>query len=257
MTSIGASGRGECVRVREVLWPLDGPRAWVEGEEQARAHLERCPACRAFFRHDALIGQALRRVEEAEPVPADLHERVYRALGSEGAVTRESRTGAARSRGRVALVLGAVVGASVALLALPGSSRDGSAFARDFLSRAVQQRSVEGADPAAVSAFFVQEFGQAIEPRRIADVPLVRAMICLIDGRRAAMVEYVADGHTVAHYRIPLEGGGGRRVSGVRTEFDHGIHAVRWSDARFEHALVSDLPPRRLETLAREGFEAR
>lgn len=263
MRAAPGSSPNECDRVRELLWPLDGPRACVEGEEDARAHLDACAACREFFRRDAAIGRALRGERIVQPAPRDLRERVFDALARERAMVLASRrfghAGARRALAtgrRVVWIAAGAAAVALGLLAIPGGGDSGSAFARDYLSRAVQERRVERADSAEISAFFLGEFGQSIEPRRVEEARIARAMICLIDGRRAAMVEYDAGGRAVAHYRIPLEAGTGRRISGVRIESDGGVQAIRWSDGRFEHALVSDLPAGELEGIARSRFGA-
>lgn len=260
------STTGECDRVRQVLWPLDAPRACVEGEEEARAHLESCPACREFFELDAAVGRALRETRLREHAPHALRERVFDALARERARPTASPAGTvARTAAwldRLPISRAAVVAALAAallagLLLFPGNPDSGSAFAQDYLSRAVQQRRVERADSAEIARFFLHEFGQRIEPRRLADARIAGAMICLIEGRRAAMVEYTADGSVLSHYRIPVRTGPGRRVLGVRAESAGGVQAVRWSDDRFEHALVAELPAGELERIARSRFGAR
>ncbi|MGH7539897.1 MAG: hypothetical protein ACRELC_02755 [Gemmatimonadota bacterium] len=254
------SGMSDCDRVRELLWPLDAPRAWVEGEEGARAHLEACPECQAFFERDAVIGRILRGERVLQPAPRELRERVFDALARERAMGTGARPDArpravwTGRRAAGAAAVAAVV--ALGLFLLPRAGDSGSAFARDYLSRVVEQRRVDVADSVEISDFFLHEFGQRIEPRRVAAAEMARAMICLIEGRRAATVEYVLGGHTVAHYRIPLAAGAGRRIVGVQTEADGGVRAVRWSDDRFEHALVSDLPASELERIARTRFAA-
>lgn len=249
----------ECDGVRELLWPLDAPRACLDGEEEARAHLAACPACREFFERDAAIARALRELQVRERAPRALRERVFYAIARERSRTmpRPAATRARSLAARAAAVALGVVVLALGLFALPGDGHAGSAFAQDYLSRAVQQRRVDHADSAEISRFFLGEFGERIEPRRLPTARISRAMICLIEGRRAAMVEYLAGESVLAHYRIPLRPGSGRRVVGVRTESEGGIQAIRWSDDRFEHALVSELPERELERIARSRFSAR
>lgn len=259
-TSHGSTA-SDCDRIRELLWPLDAPRPCVDGEEEARAHLDACADCREFFRRDAAIGRVLREGALIERAPRALRERVFDALARErsAAVARRPSAGARirwpSSRAAWAAAVAAAV--ALAVFLLPGDGDTGSAFAQDYLSRAVQERRVDRADSAEIATFFLREFGQRIEPRRLADARIAGAMICLIEGRRAAMVEYLAGGSVVAHYRIPLQTGSGRPILGVRTESDGGVQAVRWSDDRFEHALVSELPEPKLERIARSRFGAR
>jgi hypothetical protein len=127
-------------------------------------------------------------------------------------------------------------------------------YAQDFLSRAVEADVVEQPDERAVSAFFMRELGVSVTPVSLPDSPVNRAMICLIDGKRAAMVEYAMEGYTLAHYRVPqpegrIPGGGAPSIAG-----ENGVCVYRWADARFEHALVSDMPEDRLIAVARANF---
>lgn len=257
----------ECEQVREILWPMDRPREYVEGEETARFHLERCPACRAFFRHDAAITEALRRQGIQEHAPQALRERVFDALARERTLgpgrkvappspvwlSRLVPVGAAAA---VALMIG------VGMLATPGQEATtrvdvvDQAYVQDFLSRAVEADVVESPEPEAVTAFFMRELGVHVEPVDLEAGRMSRAMICLIEGERAAMVEYEIEGRTVAHYLVPA---GDETVapSDVRSDSEAGIHVVSWSDGRFEHALVSDLSEPDLADLARSRFATR
>jgi anti-sigma factor RsiW len=82
-------------------------------------------------------------------------------------------------------------------------------------------------------------------------------MICLIEGERAAMVEYEIGGRTIAHYLLPVGGEKAMRASDVRSASEAGVQVVSWSDGRFEHALVSDLSESDLRDLARSRFATR
>lgn len=247
-----------CEVVRELLWPLDRPRPLVEGEEGARAHLARCAACQAFFRRDRAIGEALRRRGPAVPTPPDVRERALDALARErpavGAVgqSRHRRLRPSRSAGWAAA---AAVLASVAVgIFGPRAGGREALFAEDFLSRAVEADVVERPDRAAISAFFMRELGVQVAPVTLDEAELNRAMICLIKGKRAAMVEYEFAGRIVAHYRVPAGQTVGATPTEVRTASEAGVQVVRWSDDRFEHALVSELPAVELENLARRRF---
>ena len=149
-----------------------------------------------------------------------------------------------------AILIGLVAG-----LAWSGSSGEGSGvYAQYFLSRAVEEDALETGDVRALTAFFRREMGVPVEPVQLASTPPSRAMICLIDGRRAAMVEYEIEGYTLAHYQIPLEGRRPRASAGLRMSEENGVCVYRWSDGRFEHALVSDMPAARLRQIAETGF---
>ena len=248
-----------CDRIREILWPLDRPREVVEGEAEARAHLEECDDCRAFFERDAMISEVLRARGVAESAPPDVRERVFDALAQErmwGGSRPGRRT---RSRRFVvhALPWAASVVAAVGGLALglsrPPPRTDG-AFAQDFLSRAVQADAMAMPEAQDVSAFFRRELGVPITPIVLKDASMSQAMICLIDGQRAAMVEYEIDGYTLAHYQVPLAAGGEVDPGAQGLTDEDGVCVYRWSDGRFQHALVSDMPGDRLQAIAEARF---
>lgn len=244
-----------CEVVRELLWPLDRLRPLVEGEEGARAHLARCAACQAFFRRDRAIGEALRRRGPAVPTPADVRERALEALVRERPAVRRARHRRLRPSRSAGWAAAAAVLASVAVgIFGPRAGGREALFAEDFLSRAVEADVVERPDRAAISAFFMRELGVQVAPVTLDEAELNRAMICLIKGKRAAMVEYEFAGRIVAHYRVPAGQTVGATPTEVRTASEAGVQVVRWSDDRFEHALVSELPAVELENLARRRF---
>ncbi|MDH3732348.1 MAG: hypothetical protein OEU54_02395 [Gemmatimonadota bacterium] len=242
-----------CDEVRETLWPLDRPRGVVAGEAEARSHLDECPACRAFFERDAMISRALKSYDLEAPAPSDLRSRVASSLGAESAsgwVVRSRRFAWLRVAPWAAAA--AVVGLAVGLMR-PGPAVEG-AYAQDFLSRAVEADAMDKPDASAVSAFFMRELGVSAPPVVLASAPMSRAMICLIDGERAAMVEYDMSGYTVAHYRVPRTTGILPRAREPSMVDENGVCVYRWTDDRFEHALVSDMPDDRLVEVALASF---
>lgn len=247
----------KCDEIRELLWPMDRPREVVEGEEEALAHLEDCGECRAFFERDALISEVLRVEGVSARAPVDVRERVFDALARERALVPQPYRAGRRGIAVRALPWAATAVAAVGGLAL-GLSRSGPgvdvAYAQDFLSRAVEADAVEMPDIQAVSALFMSELGVPVTPVVLREAPMSRAMICLIDGRRAAMVEYEMNGYTLAHYRVPLDEGRSSRPKTPGLSEEGGVCVYRWSDGRFQHALVSDMPGDRLQAIAEASF---
>ena len=252
-----------CDQVREVLWPLDRPREHSEHEEAARAHLRECEACQGFFERDAVVSKLLERHGITAPAPAPMRERVFDALAREralfGGPRRSSRRHWTRARSLIAAATAAtLLGVSgAALWTARERGSDGADYVQDFMSRAVEADVVESPEPDEVSRFFMRELGMSVTPVTVADAKMSRAMVCLIKGRRAAMVEYEMDGSTVAHYRLPADGRLIDRRQELRTASERGVQVARWTDEKFEHALVSDLPEAELEQLARTLFTAR
>jgi anti-sigma factor RsiW len=149
----------------------------------------------------------------------------------------------------IAAVLVAVLAAAALLRSGPGDGLE-EAYAQDFLNRAVQDDAIHAPDPATVSSYFLREMGIGVRPVMLEEGRLTRAMVCLLEKRRAAMVEYAIGGHVVAHYRVPNEPGKPTGELPLRSRSERGVNIVTWRDATFEHALVSNLSADELSALA-------
>jgi len=137
----------------------------------------------------------------------------------------------------------------------PGAEYDPDMFVEDYLRRAVGQDHIETTDPAEVTRFLQRELGLRIEPIRSAGLALQRAEICLLEGRRGAMIVYKQNGTEVAHYLIPREEATAREpaLSG-RPQIDPGdMPVVTWATPRVEQALVGELDSERLLQMAGRG----
>lgn len=243
--------RSNCERVREALWPLERPRAHTDEASDALAHVEACAPCRAFFRRDARLGRRLEGTCLKTPCPEGMRERVCASIDAAPSDADHWRPGRR--------VLPWAIGAATILLAAVGILRPGprdleAAFVQDYRSRAAAQTVIESPDIDRVAGFFLREMGFAAEPLPVSSGEFTRAQICFIDGQRAAMVEYRIAGHTVAHYRVPVATR--ENVRPVHSATEDGVCVVRWSDGRYAHALVADIPEPELRILARQEFGA-
>lgn len=257
-----------CDRAREALWPLERPRA--PGEDEARAHLEACPECQAFFRRDARLSRRLEGTCVKTPCPETLRERlvevidrapgpVATAVAGAGPAARPGSGRRVRDRFRAGPAIPWMIAAATILIAAVGLLRPGprdleAAFVQDYRTRAAGQTAVESPDIDRVAAFFLREVGFEAVPVAISNGAFTRAEVCFIDGRRAARVEYEIDGHAVAHYRVPADAG--PASAPVHASTVDGVCVVRWTDGRFDHALVADIPETELAVLARREFGA-
>ncbi|MDX1395367.1 MAG: hypothetical protein R3195_13345 [Gemmatimonadota bacterium] len=249
-----------CDETRRTLWPLDRPREAAEDEAEAREHLDACPACRAFFARDAAVSRAIAARGIPVAAPEALRLRLRELLASSpapGAATAaRRRPRATRQAVRALPWVAAAVFAGLAVgLARTDSNLEGM-YAQDFVARTVETPAVQQPDVQAVSAYFMRELGVSVAPVVLDASPLRRATICVIDGKRAALVEYEIDGYAVAHYRVPMTGAGPRRPRAPGATDENGVCVYRWSDTRFEHALVSTMPEDRLVALAEASFHA-
>jgi len=250
-----------CDEVRELLWPLDRPREVVEGEAEARAHLEDCPDCRAFFDREAALDHLLEHVGSTESAPKDLRVRVVAALdrepenGVQGSDPIPGSPGFSRFRRFVpwVAVAAAVALAAIGTLRTGGSSQD-LTYVQAYLNRDAEPAFLATSDPAAASRFFVEEFGQDVVPVTLDRGSLERAVVCEVGGARSAMVQYQLEGHDVAHYRVPATRDA--REKPLHSATEDGVCVVRWSDGEFDHALVADIPEDELRMIAEHQFAA-
>ncbi len=263
----------DCLKARAGLWPPERPRLVGDEVAAARKHVRDCRECDEYFAQDRALLDLYDRARRA-PAPLTVRERVFDALARARWETQgdehtqrsnpQLRSTAEAVRHRL-LRFGALPMAMAAVLALVlvgdfGPTRDGAEydpdmFVEDYLRRAVGQDHIETSDPAEVVRFLQRELGLRIEPLRSAGLDLQRAEICLLEGRRGAMIVYKQNGTEVAHYLIPREDAEARvpALSG-RTQLDPSdMPVVTWATPRVEQALVGELDSERLLQIAGQG----
>lgn len=250
----------DCATARNGLWPPDRPRLADAEAIAARRHVAACAACQDYFAQDRTLLEVYDRLR-ANPAPAPVRERVFDTLARErtaGATTpdRERRARIDRRATRAAATVLVVLGAGMAgWLLLPdrgAPSQPAGMFAEDWLRRAVAEDHIDSADPAQIRDFLARELGIVHTPLRIAGLSPVSAEICLLDGRRAAMITYAAGDRSIAHYVLPAPGARDRDPSlAASADVPDRPAIVTWAAASLEHALVGHLPRDSLLDLAR------
>jgi len=136
------------------------------------------------------------------------------------------------------------------------SADDPAVFVEDYLRRAVGQDHVETNDPTVVTRFLQRELGISVEPLRLAGLEVARVEICLLEGRRGAMILYKLDGAEVSHYLVPREDTkprGPALIGQARGESTVEVPVVTWATSRVEQALVGGVGPQRLLEMAGRG----
>jgi anti-sigma factor RsiW len=239
-----------------VLWPPDQPRLAEAEVLEARSHVQECSACESYFEQDRALLDAYQRASQ-ERAPRALRERVFDSLA------RERAKGLAIEHPRVlprrwALVVAASLvgllagGFAVSVLGGPEAPRDGGLFAEDYLRRAVAEEKIVSSDIAEVTRFLTRELGRPIQPLQVAGLSVTSAEVCLIEGRRGAMIQYVEDGHQISHYLIPKEGTRGRDPEPAPMWGSQGGPAlITWATPEIEQALVGEVSEDHLIALAR------
>ncbi len=123
------------------------------------------------------------------------------------------------------------------------------AFAKDFMHAELPEIESGNLTATQVAAFYDQHFGDQLDPARLLDAPVTRVAVCVVEGRRGAMVEYDVAGERLVYYQIPLDDA--RSGNDLRTGREGSLNVARWGDDHSEHVLVSALPVENLEELAK------
>lgn len=255
-----------CGRTRRVWWPGSEPREVTEEVERAQRHLASCAACRDFVEETRALRAVLRRHAPRPPAPAPVRDRVFGAVALErvgGAadrpnVERRRRAGGSdRGSRRVwfALTLAAVLLAAVtgyaAVHRWRAPDRLGT-YVEDHL-RSLHRESVRSSDPEVVRRWLSRRVTFPVVVPRLPSARLEGGRLCFLDGRQGVVVHYRIEGKLLSYYVMPGDGSGSAAsdAEDFRSEAKDGYHVVVWRGAGLTHALVADLPRRRLGELAR------
>ena len=250
----------DCSEARHALWPPEQPRLAEVEVLEARQHVEACPACESYFAQDRALLDAYDRASQ-ERAPQMLRERVFDALArerSKGLALAPPRRASRRwVLAAAASMIGLVAGGfAVSYTNGPQAPSDGGLFAEDYLRRAVAEERIVSSDIDEVSRFLTRELGRPIRPLQVAGLSLTSAEICLIEGRRGAMIQYVEDGREISHYLIPREGTRRRDPEPApmwSSGSPGGPSLITWATAEIEQALVGEVPESHLMELARDA----
>jgi len=127
-------------------------------------------------------------------------------------------------------------------------------FVEDYLRRAVGQDRIASSDPNEVRRWLAREFGMSMTPLQAAGLEVQGAEICLLEGRRGAMIVYRIGGAMVSHYLVPRDGTRPSEPVVSRRASRSGVVTppiVIWSTAAVEQALVGEVGSEELLRLAR------
>ena len=90
----------------------------------------------------------------------------------------------------------------------------------------------------------------------VAGLRLAGAEICLLDGRRGAMISYIENGREISHYVVPKSGVARREPafsSQMTASGTVGPSVITWATPQVEQALVGEVAPDRLMEIARNS----
>ncbi len=264
----------DCQRARQLLWPPERLRIVGDDLQAAREHLATCECCVSYFRQDRRLLDAYDRAKDVE-APKALRGEIEAALRQPGGVQQESASRfridapqevdriqsplpVHRRREWVALIVAiAVVVAGITIVRAPAptSYAPGDVFVEDYLRRAVGEDHIVTNDPAQVTRFLERELGFRIRPIQLAGLSLERAEICLLEGRRGAMIVYKKGDLEISHYVVPREGSTSRlpAISPHRPGTAPVMPVVTWASPSVEQALVGEIDSDELLEIARRG----
>ncbi len=247
----------ECGRARQLLWPPERPRIADPEIVAARAHLETCTACRAHFAIDEMLADVRAGVRGAVP-SSEIRERVFEAVARTRTATAHPHR-RVRLRRRHTMIAGFLVaGVAIALVTglvlRRGESPDARAeFMEDYMRLAVREDHIVTTDPAEVHRFLLREIGAHVQPLDAPGLSITGAEVCLLDGRRGAVIRYRSAGGIVTYYLLPAAGIDDRSPATERRRTAAGAALVTWSKDGIEHALVGPLPADSLLAVARRA----
>ncbi|HUF68189.1 MAG TPA: hypothetical protein VMM79_05995 [Longimicrobiales bacterium] len=248
----------DCGRARQLLWPPERPRIADHDVVAAKRHVATCDACRVHFAIDGALGDL--RTGLAGAVPRrEVRERVFAAVARVRSVARAGRTVDRRSGRRVAV--GALVVVAVSGLALVGSrlidarssTHTTAAYIEDYVRLAVREDHIVTTDAGEVRRFLLRELGTEISPLEAPGLAITGAEVCLLDGRRGAVIRYRTALGIVTYYLVPVPGIDERRPAAERASINTSTALVTWASAGIERALVGPLPQDSLLELARRA----
>jgi hypothetical protein len=267
-----------CTEARHALWPPERPRLAGSSVLEARQHVEGCEGCQSYFEQDRRLLDVYDRVGRQQ-TPRAVRERVFdslareraRNIGVPDAVTADGAPSAntggrsglsSRRRWTLAAVSSAAalfaVATGSALFDRSGAPEEAGLFVEDYLRRAVGEDRITTSDANEVSRFLTRELGLPITPMEVVGLRLAGAEICLLDGRRGAMIRYVEDGREISHYLVPKSGVVQREpafssLNASGTSAGVGPAVITWATPQVEQALVGDVAPDRLMEIARSS----
>lgn len=248
-----------CVACRRwLLMAEPGPRAVSGQTEAVLAHLQSCPACRAYADEIQVWRQLGRRLRQPVVAPSEVRQRIFRELAL--ARTQWLR-GDKKTHRRWPWM--AALAAAILLLAVsglwqlprgsaPSSSDVASAVGEDHW-RELHHEHIDSTDPAAVQRWLSARLPIPAQVMALQGGALQGARLCFLRGRLGAVLRYRVGASSVSYYVMPADTRGddvNRERTALQKEVAQGYNVVLWHERGLLHALVGDLPRSHLVKLA-------
>jgi anti-sigma factor RsiW len=124
-------------------------------------------------------------------------------------------------------------------------------------ARAVGEARLASSRPSEVANWLARQVHFAMLVPILPGASLRGARISVLDGRRAAIVEYDVDGTALSYFVVPNESPS--FDAGTPMRFEHtarmGYHVISWREPGLLHAMVGNLPEAQLMTFAKACVE--
>lgn len=227
----------KCSEARETL-THDYPSPLRPTDREAQEHVQTCPKCQAHFRVVRRLRTRLSELEAEKP-SAEFKERLLAAV-AQARLKRALNSRAHKLKVPFAL-------ASIALFLLIGwvwlRPRFSETRLPDYLVSDHQEilpdrLMVASSSPADIERWFDGKVDFPVRVRALSGAHVQGARLCEVFGRRAALVFYQSDSHTISWFTFPAmrDGPKTKRLYTVR-----GYSVYVWNDTGLTNALVSDL----------------
>lgn len=259
----------DCNHARTLLVPARRGRLEAAELADLRCHLSACPECTRADAAEGVLDEILDRRLPRRAAPASLVAELERMVdASAGAGGGSSLLAAPRWRRFLAPSLAAALAlALIGVLVERTSSRAEQAriaflgeAVSDHLRALASERGPELASGAnhEVKPWFEGrvEFAPVVPVPDVPELRLRGGSVGYFLDRKAAVVSYTLRRHAVTLLAFRPEGldlpeipGGGGKVA-LRSDGVRGFRVVAWQAGGVGYALVSDVPPKELETIA-------
>jgi anti-sigma factor RsiW len=240
----------QCEEARQII-VLD-PDGVGPSNLSARAHVERCPACRAYEIRQARLAERVRRAASQAVVPAQLAAEVRRALEV------AARPNRARKRWQWAAGGALAAAAGLTLLVLARTDSNDAVLPLATAARASLERSAEhGGDTLTIpgaESWVAARVGYRVTIPEIYGARLVNARIDSIAGERAVVVLYRKNGTPITYFALPTNRVSGVAIggSGVSVRSAQGYQVALWNERGQARAIASPMSRDEVLAVARE-----
>lgn len=256
--------REDCMAYRrDLLDRASGPHVVSTQTQAVHAHLQDCPACRAYADEMLAWRRLGGRLRQHGTAPSAVRQRIFRELAL--ARTQWLRAGAsnrgAGSWGR--WPWGIALLAAVALLTIVGlwqGSREPPSVTPDTASavaedhwRDLHRQHIDSTDPAEVQHWLASRLAIPVQVMALQGAVLQGARLCFLRGKLGAVLHYRVGDASVSYYVMPGDARAdavNRDRRAIEQESAQGYNVALWQERGMLHALVGGLPRSRLLKLA-------